>query len=117
MTGKKKRQTGPAGKKMATVALSLCLLAGVTMFGMYTVGKTEEQQKKLEQEMADAENAAKAREQELAAAREQKAAQVEEERQAASGSASRDRTDEEVPAETARSADRGHGLGQPGAGE
>ena len=100
MTGKKKRQIGPAGRRMATVALSLCLLAGVTMFGMYTVGKTEEQQKKLEQEMADAENAAKAREQELAA-REQKAAQAEEERQAASGSASRDRTDEEVPAETA----------------
>lgn len=101
MTGKKKRQTGPAGRRMATVALSLCLLAGVIMFGMYTVGKTEEQQKKLEQEMADAENAAKAREQELAAAKEQKAAQAEEERQAASGSASRDRTDEEVPAETA----------------
>ena len=54
MTGKKKRQTGPTGRRMATVALSLCLLAGVTMFGMYTVGKTEEQQKKLEQEMADA---------------------------------------------------------------
>lgn len=69
MTGKKKRQTGPAGQKKATVALSLCLLAGVIMFGMYTVGKTEEQQKKLEQEMADAENAAKAREQELAAAK------------------------------------------------
>ena len=61
MTGKKKRQTGPTGRRMATVALSLCLLAGVTMFGMYTVGKTEEQQKKLEQEMADAENAAKTR--------------------------------------------------------
>ena len=46
---------------MATVALSLCLLAGVTLFGMYTVGKTEEQQRRLEQEVADAENAAKAR--------------------------------------------------------
>ena len=43
---------------MATVALSLCLLAGVTLFGMYTVGKTEEQQRRLEQEVADAEKAA-----------------------------------------------------------
>ncbi|MEI3520152.1 MAG: hypothetical protein V8Q40_03250 [Anaerosacchariphilus sp.] len=87
MTGKKKRQTGPAGRRMATVALSLCLLAGVTLFGMYTVGKTEEQQRRLEQEVADAENAAQARQQEVAAtAREQKAAEAE--RQAASGSAS-----------------------------
>ena len=64
MTGKKKRQTSPAGRRMATVALSLCLLAGVTLFGMYTVGKTEEQQRQLEQEVADAEKAAQARQQE-----------------------------------------------------
>lgn len=95
MTGKKKRQTSPAGRRMATVALSLCLLAGVTLFGMYTVGKTEEQQRQLEQEVADAEKAAQARQQELAeakAAREQKAAETG--RQAASGIASRDRTGE-----------------------
>lgn len=86
---------------MATVALSLCLLAGVTLFGMYTVGKTEEQQRRLEQEVADAEKAAQARQQEVAAkaAREQKAAEAE--RQAASGSASRDRTGESA-AETAQ---------------
>ena len=101
MTGKKKRQTGPTGRRMATVALSLCLLAGVTLFGMYTVGKTEEQQRRLEQEVADAEKAAQARQQEVAAkaAREQKAAEAE--RQAASGSASRDRTGESA-AETAQ---------------
>ena len=102
MTGKKKRQTSPAGRRMATVALSLCLLAGVTLFGMYTVGKTEEQQRQLEQEVADAEKAAQARQQELAeakAAREQKAAETG--RQAASGIASRDRTDENA-AETAQ---------------
>ena len=102
MTGKKKRQTSPAGRRMATVALSLCLLAGVTLFGMYTVGKTEEQQRQLEQEVADAEKAAHARQQELAeakAAREQKAAETG--RQAASGIASRDRTDENA-AETAQ---------------
>ena len=102
MTGKKKRQTSPAGRRMATVALSLCLLAGVTLFGMYTVGKTEEQQRQLEQEVADAEKAAQARQQELAeakAAREQKAAETG--RQAASGTASRDRTDENA-AETAQ---------------
>lgn len=102
MTGKKKRQTSPAGRRMATVALSLCLLAGVTLFGMYTVGKTEEQQRRLEQEVADAEKAAQARQQELAeakAAREQKAAETG--RQAASGIASRDRTDENA-AETAQ---------------
>ena len=63
MTTKKKRQTSPAGRRMATVALSLCLLAGVTLFGMYTVGKTEEQQRRLEQEVADAEKAAQARQQ------------------------------------------------------
>ena len=87
--------------RMATVALSLCLLAGVTLFGMYTVGKTEEQQRRLEQEVADAEKAAQARQQEVAAkaAREQKAAEAE--RQAASGSASRDRTGESA-AETAQ---------------
>ena len=67
MTTKKKRQTSPAGRRMATVALSLCLLAGVTLFGMYTVGKTEEQQRRLEQEVADAEKAAQARQQEVAA--------------------------------------------------
>ena len=102
MTTKKKRQTSPAGRRMATVALSLCLLAGVTLFGMYTVGKTEEQQRRLEQEVADAEKAAQARQQELAdakAAREQKAAEAE--RQAASGSASRDRIGESA-AETAQ---------------
>lgn len=102
MTGKKKRQTSPAGRRMATVALSLCLLAGVTLFGMYTVGKTEEQQRQLEQEVADAEKAAQARQQELAeakAAREQKAAETG--RQAASGIASRDRTGENA-AETAQ---------------
>ena len=102
MTGKKKRQTSPAGRRMATVALSLCLLAGVTLFGMYTVGKTEEQQRQLEQEVADAEKAAQARQQELAeakAAREQKAAETG--RQAASGTASRDRTGENA-AETAQ---------------
>ena len=102
MTGKKKRQTSPAGRRMATVALSLCLLAGVTLFGMYTVGKTEEQQRQLEQEVADAEKAAQARQQELAeakAAREQKATETG--RQAASGIASRDRTDENA-AETAQ---------------
>lgn len=102
MTGKKKRQTSPAGRRMATVALSLCLLAGVTLFGMYTVGKTEEQQRQLEQEVADAEKAAQARQQELAeakAAREQKAAETG--RQAASGTARRDRTGENA-AETAQ---------------
>lgn len=101
MTTKKKRQTSPAVRRMATVALSLCLLAGVTLFGMYTVGKTEEQQRRLEQEVADAEKAAQARQQEVAAkaAREQKAAEAE--RQAASGSASRDRTGESA-AETAQ---------------
>ncbi len=102
MTGKKKRQTSPAGRRMATVALSLCLLAGVTLFGMYTVGKTEEQQRQLEQEVADAEKAAQARQQELAeakAAREQKAAETG--RQAASGTASRDRMGENA-AETAQ---------------
>jgi len=100
MTGKKKTNGSPAGKRRAALALSLCLLAGVTMFGMYTVEKTEEQQKKLEQEMADAEKAVKARQQELAeakAAREQKEAEAKarSERQAASGTASRDRSGEE----------------------
>lgn len=100
MTGKKKTNGSPAGKRRAALALSLCLLAGVTMFGMYTVEKTEEQQKKLEQEMADAEKAVKARQQELAeakAAREQKEAETKarSERQAASGTASRDRSGEE----------------------
>ena len=45
MTGKKKTNGSPAGKRRAALALSLCLLAGVTMFGVYTVEKTEREVK------------------------------------------------------------------------
>lgn len=108
MTVKRKKKGGFSSGRTVTVAFSLCLLAVVTMIGMYTVGRTDQQQKELEQQVAEAEEEARAREQAQAEA-EAKAEQAqeaektadaeeltaaEETQEAASGSASRDRAGE-----------------------
>ena len=88
MAVKRKKKSGFGVSRSTTVALGLCFLAVVTMIGMYTVGRTEEQQKQLEQQVSEAEQAVKAREEQLARERRQA-----EERQAAAAAASRDQAD------------------------
>lgn len=94
MTVKKKKKSSFGGGRAVTIALSLCLLAIVTMIGMYTVGKTDQQQEELEQQVAQAQE--KAREQQEAARAEAEARRkaLEEEAQkqaAASASAKREK--------------------------
>ena len=55
MTVKRKRKSTFMGGRAVTVAFSLCLLAVVAMIGMYTVGKSDQKQKELKQQIADAE--------------------------------------------------------------
>lgn len=55
MTVKRKRKSTFMGGRAVTVAFSLCLLAVVAMIGMYTVGKSDQKQKELKQQVADAE--------------------------------------------------------------
>ena len=86
-----------------TIAFSLCLLAIVTMVGMYTVGRTEQQQEELEQQVAQAQERVKAqKEAEKAEARAREKALEEEaqKREAASAAAKRER-EEAKKAETA----------------
>ena len=112
MTVKRKKKGGFSGGRTLTVAFSLCLLAIVAMIGMYTVGKSDQQQKELEQKVAEAEEEARAREQAQAQAdakREQEAEEQreQEETQAASGNAARDKEGEAL-------ADAGEGQGETG---
>ena len=96
MTVKRKKKGGFSGGRTVTVAFSLCLLAVVTMIGMYAVGQSDQKQKELEQQVAEAEEEAEARRQAEAEAEAREAEEkAEEERQeAASGSASRDKEGE-----------------------
>ncbi len=96
MTVKRKKKGGFSGGRTVTVAFSLCLLAVVTMIGMYAVGQSDQKQKELEQQVAEAEEEAEARRQAEAEAKNREAEEkAEEERQeAASGSASRDKEGE-----------------------
>ena len=105
MTVKRKKKGGFSGGRTVTVAFSLCLLAVVTMIGMYTVGRTDQQQKELEQQVAEAEEEARAREQAQAEAEKdakeaekseetEELADVEKTQEAESGSASRDKAGE-----------------------
>ena len=52
MTVKRKKKGGFSNGRTVTIAFSLCLLAVVTMIGMYSVGKSDQQQKELEQKVA-----------------------------------------------------------------
>ena len=51
MTVKRKKKGTFLGGRTVTVAFSLCLLAVITMIGMYTVGKTDQQEQEQEQRM------------------------------------------------------------------
>ena len=91
MTGTRKKKSSFSGGRTVTIAFSLCLLAVVTMMGMYMVGRTDEQQKKLEQQVADAEKQAQ---EQAKARREAEKLQEEQKQEAASAGASRDREGE-----------------------
>ena len=91
MTGTRKKKSRLSGGRTVTIAFSLCLLAVVTMMGMYMVGRTDEQQKKLEQQVADAEKQAQ---EQAKARREAEKLQEEQKQEAASAGASRDREGE-----------------------
>ena len=54
MTVKRKKKSTLMGGRAVTVAFSLCLLAVVAMIGMYTVGKSEQKEKELKQEIVKA---------------------------------------------------------------
>ncbi len=58
MTGNGKKKSTFSGGRTITVALSLCLLAVITMIGMYAVGRTDQEQQNLEQKIAETEQQA-----------------------------------------------------------
>ena len=78
MTVKRKKKSTFTGGKSVTVAFSLCLLAVVAMIGMYTVGKSEQKEKELQQKIADAKER---QEEERARQEEVRKAQEEEQKQ------------------------------------
>lgn len=99
MTVKRKKKSTFGGRTV-TVAFSLCLLAVVAMIGMYTVGKSDQKQQELEQQVAEAEQKKqaeeKAKQEEARKALEEQ--EKEEQRQeAASASATREKeTDNKI---------------------
>lgn len=94
MTVKRRKKGGFSGGRTVTVAFSLCLLAVVTMIGMYTVGKSDQQRKELEEKAAEAQEEAKALEQAQKEAGEKAERGQEDTEKAASGNASRDKQGE-----------------------
>lgn len=94
MTVKRRKKGGFSGGRTVTVAFSLCLLAVVTMIGMYTVGKSDQQRKELEEKAAEAQEEAKALEQAQKEAEEKAERGQEDTEKAASGNASRDKQGE-----------------------
>ncbi|MCI8744864.1 MAG: M23 family metallopeptidase [Lachnospiraceae bacterium] len=96
MTVKRKKKSTFTGGKSVTVAFSLCLLAVVAMIGMYTVGKSEQKEKELQQKIADAkerQEEERARQEEVRKAQEEEQKQEMEEmrKEAASASAKREK--------------------------
>lgn len=100
MTVKRKKKGTFAGGRTVTVAFSLCLLAVITMIGMYTVGRTDQKQQELEQQVAEAEEQARAQEEARQQEEEKEEQEEEQKQEAASASAQRQRETEEQ--ETAR---------------
>lgn len=94
MTVKRRKKGGFSGGRTVTVAFSLCLLAVVTMIGMYTVGKSDQQRKELEEKAAEAQEEVKALEQAQKGAEEKAERGQEDTEKAASGNASRDKQGE-----------------------
>ncbi len=93
MTVKRKKKGTFMGGRAATVAFSLCLLAVVAMIGMYTVGKSDQKEKELKQQVAEAQQ--KQAEQQAKRAEEQKAKEEEERQAAASAAAQRQKETED----------------------
>ena len=73
MTVKRKKKSTLMGGRAVTVAFSLCLLAVVAMIGMYTVGKSEQKEKELKQEIVKAEQKQAEEQARLAKEQEEKA--------------------------------------------
>lgn len=96
MTTKRKKKKSIVGGSALTVSLSLCLLAVVAMAGMYAVGKTEREQAKLEQQIAEAERQEQERKAAEAAelARKERLEQEQERAAAVSAAAQRQKEEE-----------------------
>ena len=97
MTTKRKKKTTYAGGRIVTVAFSLCLLAVVAMIGMYTVGRSDQQEEELEQQVAEAQEQARAQEEAQQLAEEQ----AEEERQQAASAAAQRQMENDLEDEIA----------------
>jgi len=95
MTTKRKKKKTVIGGRAVTVAFSLGLLAVITMMGMYTVGKSDQQQAELEQQAAEAEELAKAQQEAYEKAREEARERELEEQKKEAASASAQRQKEE----------------------
>lgn len=111
MTVKRKRKSTFMGGRAVTVAFSLCLLAVVAMIGMYTVGKSDEKQKELKQQVAEAEQKQAeelARQQEEVRAQEEQ--EKEEEKQEASSAAAKRQKETEDTNNTEKSVTYGAEL-------
>lgn len=96
MATKRKKKGAAVGGRAATVALSLCLLAVVTMIGMYAVGRSDQKEQELEQQVAEAQEQAKAQKEAEELARQQKL----EEQKKAAASAAAQRQKEQMKKET-----------------
>lgn len=96
MATKRKKKGAAVGGRAATVALSLCLLAVITMIGMYTVGRSDQKTQELEEQVAEAQEQAKAQEKALEEERQQEL----EEQQRAEASAAAQRQQEQLKTET-----------------
>lgn len=96
MATKRKKKGAAVGGRAATVALGLCLLAVVTMIGMYAVGRSDQKEQELEQQVAEAQEQAKAQKEAEELARQQKL----EEQKKAAASAAAQRQKEQMEKET-----------------
>lgn len=95
MTVKRNKKGTFLGGRAMAVAFSLCLLAVITMIGMYTVGRTDQKKQQLEDQIAKAEQARSTEEEILKQEKEKE----KETQEAASASATRqrDRIEEDKP--------------------
>ena len=91
MTVKRKKKSTFLGGRGVAVAFSLCLLAVITMIGMYTVGRTDEKQQELKRQIAEAEKG-KSTEEEILKPKKEEPKETQE---AASASATREKEKKE----------------------
>ena len=91
MTVKRKKKSTFLGGRGVAVAFSLCLLAVITMIGMYTVGRTDQKQQELKRQIAEAEKGKSTEEEILKPEKEE----PKETQEAASASATREKEKKE----------------------